>query len=174
MEGFVTDADLKAWCPWHGARDYEPDFKLSITERRKRYGFGKKKQEKVKVKFERKPKPVKLKPIKVKPETEAAKQRYQKSLDIAESVNKALDLVTNKLKYDLSSWDTLEQRMHRAQGWHIFCQCINVLYPTFSVRGVSDALTVPNAPSRPTLSNMFENCRESPYSFEQIKKMLEI
>ena len=168
----VTDADLRAWNPFGCSREHEPDFRLSISERRKRYGFGKKKEAKVKIVAEKPPRKNAAQP-KPKPITEAAKQRYEKTQSAADAVVRALDLVTAKLGYDLSAYDTHERRVKRIEGWHIFCQAVSVLYPSYSVRGISDAITVPNAPSRPTLGSMFDNCREcSPYSYQQIKAML--
>lgn len=168
----VTDADLKAWNPFGCSREHDPDFRLSITERRKRYGFGRKKEERVKIVVERPPRKNAAQ-IKPKPITEAAKWRAQKTFNAADAVVRALDLVSAKLDYDLSALDTHERRVKRIEGWHIFCQAVNVLYPGYTVRGISDAITVPNAPSRPTLGNMFDSCREcSPYSYEQIKALL--
>ncbi len=169
---YVTDADLRAWNPFGSNRDYEPDFPLSITERRKRYKFGLKKEMKARVVAEKPPKPPREpKPLKIKPESAAAKTYYQKSVNNALATNQALELV-QKLGYDLSAISTHEERVKRIEGWHIFCQAVGVLYPMHSVRGISDALTIRNAPSRDTLSCMFLNCRESPYKTDQIKSML--
>lgn len=173
MSEYVTEADLRAWCPWGGVRESTHESGLSITERRKRYGFGTKKEERVKVEVTKakQPKPKKEPSVRRVP-VEKTKY-YQKSISNAQATVRALELV-NELKYDLSARTTAEERQKRIVGWHIFCQAVTVLYKEYSVRGISDALTIPNAPSRPLLDQMFQSCRDSPYSFDQIKKMLNL
>lgn len=155
-EELVTDKDLQDWNPLGGIR-----FEV---------------KEPVRVKYsERKwlaPAPVHPKPKRKRAKSASQHERiYTNAKDNAEAAQTALDFL-QKLGYDLSASCTREERAKRAEGWHVFCQCVKIVHPNYSVTGISNALTIKNAPSRQTLDCMFENCKESPYSFNKIRAML--
>ncbi|RUP36129.1 MAG: hypothetical protein EKK63_18380, partial [Acinetobacter sp.] len=123
MEETLSDDEIKGFDFFSNDRWDCSGIRLSVTERRKRYGFGKKKEARVKIVAEKPPRKNAAQP-KPKPITEAAKQRYEKTASAADAVVRALDLVTAKLGYDLSAYDTHERRVKRIEGWHIFCQAV--------------------------------------------------
>ena len=100
-------------------------------------------------------------------------RQYAKTISQAEAVSKALEIVTVKLGYDLTTATTTATKKARRDGWHTFCLLIKILYKDFTLRGVSDAISVPNAPCREALGNMFMACRdECPHSESELKKLI--
>ena len=151
MSEYVTAADLKAW-----------DM-LSGTDARPNHEPAK-----------RKPKP---KAIAAEQQHLPTKKEYKTrvtTLNMAQAVEKSLIVVQVALGYDLSASGSHIERFKRIQGWHTFCRCIQLICPDFTVTGISSAITVENAPSRETLSYMFQCAKDNPHGDIQLKRMLGI
>jgi len=152
MSEYVTAADLKAWDMLGGTErvsGYEP------------------------VRHE--PKPRKAKVIAPEqanlPTVKEYKTRVTK-MNMLEAVDKALIVVQITLGYDLSASGSHMERFKRIQGWHTFCRCIQFLCPNYTVTGISTAIAVENAPSRETLSHMFQCAKDNPHGDIQLRRML--
>jgi hypothetical protein len=156
MSEYVTAQDLKAW-----------DM-LAGTDARPNHGQAKREPKEPRKMPARESKPRVSSPVRL----ENARQ-YAKTISQVDAVNKALEIVTVKLGYDLTTATTIATKKARRDGWHTFCLLIKILYKDFTLRGVSDAISVPNAPCREVLGNMFMACREEcPHSENELRKLL--
>jgi len=100
-------------------------------------------------------------------------RNYSSRTTNEDAAAKALKFV-QALGYNLSARRTREERAHWREGWHIFCVAVQVLHVNYTPTGIRNGLgSFDSAPSRETLSCMFEACRtESKYSHVQVRKML--
>ena len=147
---YATEDDFRAWDPFGGAGG-------SIHTKRKA------EQREPRPKPERKPKLEKAEKPERKVSTKKAVEnvvKYKKSYNHASATVKALGIVTGYYFYNLSDSSTPEARKERRAGWLTFCRLVQLLHPGYTVRGISDALTVPNAPCRELLSCMFDCAKE--------------
>lgn len=154
MNEYVTAQDLKNWDMLGG------------TERVSGYEH-----------VRREPKPRKAKAIAPEQQHLPTKKEYKTrvtTLNMAQAVEKSLIVVQVALGYDLSASGSHIERFKRIQGWHTFCRCIQLICPDFTVTGISSAITVENAPSRETLSYMFQCAKDNPHGDIQLKRMLGI
>lgn len=151
---YVTDADLRAWT--YPTRDSENRTHTPKAKPLDNPKPPRKKPERVKVEAKEKaPKPKRMN----------AALEYKKTVDQCAAVVRALEVVTVKLGYNLTDQSDLEARKHRRAGWHTFCRVIQLTCKDFTMRGIDNALSVPNKPCREVLTNMFEACRhECPHS----------
>lgn len=95
------------------------------------------------------------------PQTKNPKTKTLKKTDnVSQAVVKALGYVSTQ-GYNLSDSSTSSARAQRLRGWALFCCCMKIIYPEFTVRGISDAITVKNAPAKETFPNIIENCWET-------------
>ena len=159
MSDYVTDADLKAWNPYAERVTGKP----SQYQRKKPTKAGKAKikgLEQAHTALPNKNTVMKLDNA----------RRYTRSITAGHAVNKALEIVTQHYAYDLAKHIPHEQRRH---GWMTFCRLVQLLYPGYSVRGVSDALTVPGIPARETLNWMFEVCsQDTPHTDKELTETI--
>ena len=154
MNEYVTAQDLKNWDMLGG------------TERVSGYEAAK-----------REPKPRKAKAIAPEQQHLPTKKEYKTrvtTLNMAQAVEKSLIVVQVELGYDLSASGSHMERFKRIQGWHTFCRCIQIVCPDFTVTGISTAVVVENAPSRETLSHMFQCAKDNPHGDIQLRRMLGI
>ena len=147
----MTAKDLKAW-DMLGGTDFRPNHTPAKREP---------KEPKVKISPEQQHLPTK-KEYKTRVTT----------LNMAQAVEKSLIVVQVALGYDLSASGSHMERFKRIQGWHTFCRCIQLVCPDFTVTGISTAVSVENAPSRETLSHMFQCAKDNPHGDVQLKRML--
>ena len=125
----------------------------------------------------REPKPRKAKVVAPEQAHLPTKKEYKTrvtTLNMAQAVEKSLIVVQVTLGYDLSASGSHMERFKRIQGWHTFCRCIQFLCPDHTVTGISTAVAVENAPSRETLSHMFQCAKDNPHGDIQLKRMLGI
>ena len=154
MNEYVTAQDLKNWD------------RLGGTERVSGYEAAK-----------REPKPRKAKAIAPEQQHLPTKKEYKTrvtTLNMAQAVEKSLIVVQVELGYDLSASGSHMERFKRIQGWHTFCRCIQLVWPDDTVTGISTAVVVENAPSRETLSHMFQCAKDNPHGDVQLRRMLGI
>ena len=152
MSEYVTAQDLKDW-----------DM-LSGTERVS--GYEHVRQE---------PKPRKPKAIAPEQAHLPTKKEYKTRVtrvNMVQAVENALIVVQVGLRYDLSASGSHVERFKRIQGWHTFCRCIQLICPDHTVTGISTAVAVENAPSRETLSHMFQCAKDNPHGDIQLRRML--
>lgn len=100
-------------------------------------------------------------------------RNYSSRTTNEDAAEKAIKFVL-ALGYNLSARRTREERAHWREGWHLFCVAVQVLHVNYTPTGIRNGLgNFDSAPSRETLSCMFEACRtESKYSHAQVRKML--
>lgn len=152
MSEFVTDKDLHAWDMLRGS-----DLKHA-KPKKKEYTPRKE---------------IKITPEQAHLPTKVEYKKRVTTLNMAGATQKALNVVQNKLGYDLSASGGHTERFKRIMGWHTFCRCIQLICPDFTVSGIHAALTVPNAPSKTTLPYMFQCSRENPHNDEDLKQLLQ-
>ena len=163
MSNYVTNEDLKNW-----------DFFTPAKE----------------PKIEKQPSPAKRvvvmreKPVldvtplpeeKPAPKPAIVRKPHLRTQNMETAVAVALGLVIN-LGMNISDMSSYAARAERRKAWHTFCLAVIILCPNYTVRGVDTqlkSLSIKNAPCRAVLGCMFENCRESPYTVEELKKKLE-
>lgn len=167
MSDFITEKDLRAWDMFGGVREthYTPRPKALPNPRP--------------------PRPKKERVVKERPETSVleaqARQkrvndavRYKKTVDQCKAVVDALEIVTVRLGYDLTTQNTTETKKARRRGWHTFCAIIQLTCEGYTMRGIDAAIPVPGKPCREVLSNMFEVCRkECGYSDGELRRLIE-
>jgi len=154
MSEYVTEKDLKSWDMLGGTdrvSGYEP--------------------------VRREPKQRKVRAKVIAPEQDhlPTKKEYKTrvtTLDMAEATKKALEVVQGNFGYNLSASGCHMERFKRIQGWHTFCRCIQLFCPGFTVTGISTAINIENAPSRETLSHMFQCAKDNPHTDIQLKLFL--
>jgi hypothetical protein len=164
---YVTAADLRAWT--YPTRDSE-----NRVHAAKSKPLGNPKP----------PRPKKERVVKDRPEASVieaqARQkrvndavRYKKTVDQCKAVVNALEIVTVRLGYDLTTQNTTETKKARRRGWHTFCAIIQLTCEGYTMRGIDAAIPVPGKPCREVLSNMFECCRkECGYSEVELKQLI--
>ena len=166
MSDFVTEKDLRAWDMFGGVRE------THYTPRPKALPNPKP------------PRPKKERVVKERPEASVleaqARQkrvndavRYKKTVDQCKAVVNALEIVTVRLGYDLTTQNTTETKKARRRGWHTFCAIIQLTCEGYTMRGIDAAIPVPGKPCREVLSNMFEVCRkECGYSDGELRRLI--